>query len=278
MNTQRLAGSFLLAVLALAWTSPLPAADADPPPEKLTAAQVTKAENAVKDYLAKKGASYGALARVTDEPLEQAIPGYAFFNVLFRQFPVGRVIPAGFSVSNRFVAGADAKVRILTDDKDLEKFLKERWTAVKGEAKLKEAARAYLVLAQLGHQDGFYRFSPLTEANKVVTDKSGHTVTAKSTVAAGGNGTVAVKLSFDREGKLLSASQEAKIRRGPRPRCQATLLLHRDPAVRRMAERDLLIIGRAAKPYLDEQRKKASPPLRREIDRVWQRIVATDRD
>jgi hypothetical protein len=50
-------------------------------------------------------------------------------------------------------------------------------------------------------------------------------------------------------------------------------LLDADPIVRRMAEQDLLIMGSAAKSYLDEQRAKASPELRRAIDRLWQRIV-----
>jgi hypothetical protein len=40
-----------------------------------------------------------------------------------------------------------------------------------------------------------------------------------------------------------------------------------------MAEQDLLVMGRAAKPYLDEQRAIASPELRDEIDRVWQQIL-----
>ena len=38
-------------------------------------------------------------------------------------------------------------------------------------------------------------------------------------------------------------------------------------------EQDLLVIGRAAREYLMGQRGKAGPELRREIDRVWQRIV-----
>jgi hypothetical protein len=40
-----------------------------------------------------------------------------------------------------------------------------------------------------------------------------------------------------------------------------------------MAEKDILVMGRSARPYLDEQRAKASPDLRKAIDRVWRRIV-----
>jgi hypothetical protein len=43
-----------------------------------------------------------------------------------------------------------------------------------------------------------------------------------------------------------------------------------------MAEKDILVMGSAAKGYLDEQRAKASPELRRAIDRVWRRILDED--
>ena len=48
-------------------------------------------------------------------------------------------------------------------------------------------------------------------------------------------------------------------------------------SVRRMAEQDLRIMGRAARYYLDEQRAQAAPELRRAIDRVWRSMVAEDR-
>jgi hypothetical protein len=68
-----------------------------------------------------------------------------------------------------------------------------------------------------------------------------------------------------------------ELKPGPRPICQATKLLDADPVVRRMAEQDLLVMGRAARPYLDEQRAKAAPELQKAIDRVWERICADDR-
>jgi hypothetical protein len=44
-----------------------------------------------------------------------------------------------------------------------------------------------------------------------------------------------------------------------------------------MAEQDLLIMGRAARGYLDEQRARATPALRKAIDRIWERILEGDR-
>jgi hypothetical protein len=39
-----------------------------------------------------------------------------------------------------------------------------------------------------------------------------------------------------------------------------------------MAEQDLRIMGGAAKGYLDEQRAKAAPELRRAMARLWRQI------
>jgi hypothetical protein len=74
-----------------------------------------------------------------------------------------------------------------------------------------------------------------------------------------------------------SRFERRAIHAGVRPICQATKLLDPDPIVRRMAERDILVMGRAAKAYLDEQRARATPALRQAIDRMWKRIVAESR-
>ena len=54
--------------------------------------------------------------------------------------------------------------------------------------------------------------------------------------------------------------------------CQATRLLDSDPIMRAMAAQDLLIMGRAAMPYLREQRKTAAPELVRAIDAISAQI------
>ena len=94
---------------------------------------------------------------------------------------------------------------------------------------------------------------------------------------AGGNGAIEATLSFDGAGKLARVAEGGKLRPGPRPICQATKLLDPDPLVRRMAEQDLRIMGRAAKGYLDGQRAQAAPELRRAIDRLWRQIEREDR-
>jgi hypothetical protein len=93
-------------------------------------------------------------------------------------------------------------------------------------------------------------------------------------VAAGGDGNIDVVMTLGTAGSLVNILERSAIRPGVRPICQATKLLDRDPIVRRMAEQDLLVMGRAAKPYLDQIRATARPKLQQAIDRMWQRILA----
>ena len=67
--------------------------------------------------------------------------------------------------------------------------------------------------------------------------------------------------------------ESSTVKAGIRPICQATKLLDPDSIVRQMAEKDILVMGQAAKAYLDEQRAQASPELRQAIDHMWQRIL-----
>src|SRR5262249_6693851 len=113
-------------------------------------------------------------------------------------------------------------------------------------------------------------------STKVEGDKE-KTAKAKVTVSQGGTGTLEVALKFDKDGKLTKIDETSKIKPGIRPICQATKLLDKDPVVRAMAEQCLIVMGRAAKDYLDEQKEKASPELKKEIDRVWKKIVEEDR-
>lgn len=80
-------------------------------------------------------------------------------------------------------------------------------------------------------------------------------------------------LTFDWAGKLVKVVDEAIVVAGPRPICQATKLLDPDPIVRGMAEQIILVMGRAAKEYLNEERAKASHELQKAIDRIWQKIL-----
>lgn len=251
--------------------------EADPPKDKLTPEQVSKAEKAVKAHLEKIKGDYATIKQIKDDNLERALPGYAFFGVLYRQYPVGRVPPAGLKVANVF-AVQDDKLEALTDMKGLETYFKTHLRPAASDEKLKDAVRAWLAVAQELRQDGFFKFKLEDDSTKVMNNDKGKIAVGKLVIMGGGNGQISGRLIFNMAGKLTEVSEDSKITPGPRPICHATKLLDADPLVRRIVEQDLLIMGRAAKPYLDEQRAKATPELRKAIDALWKRIEELDRD
>jgi hypothetical protein len=248
----------------------------EPVPDKLTKEQLAKAEKAARAHLDKLKGSRGRLQRIDDPVLERALPGHAFFHVLFRLYPVAIRPPAGLKSSNVFAVDRADKVTVLITPRGLEAFFKTNAPAAASDAQAKDAARAWVRLDQELHQDGYYTFKLMDDATKVSPNKDGKTASVRVVVMKGGSGTLGAQLTFDKAGKLTAAAEEAKIRRGPRPICQATKLLDRDPVVRKMAEQDLLIMGRAARGYLDEQKARARPELRRAIDAIWKRILEED--
>jgi hypothetical protein len=234
---------------------------------------LARAEKAVKEELARLKAPEAKVTPVADEATARAFPGTVFVAVQFRQYPVAFAPPEPPGSANVFALPKDGKLALIKDVGGLDKFFTANLPATKGEAAMKDAARAWLRLTQELQQDGFYKFQLMDDSTKV----DGKAVSGKVVVMQGGNGEINVVLTFDDAGKLAKVSEKAELKRGPRPICQATKLLDPDPIVRRMAEQDLLIMGRFARPYLDEQRQRAGPELREAIDRLWRRILEDGR-
>jgi hypothetical protein len=264
------------ALLALVWGTTVGAAPV-PEKEKPTAEDIAKAEKAVKEHLEKIGGPAPNVQYVKDDPVWNAFPKYFFFSAMYRQYPVAIRPPEGLKSTNLFAVGPDGKPKLVNDVKALEEFFKANLAGTKEDDGAKDAVRAWLRLSQEYRQDGFYQFQLMDDSTKVAKEGDARVASGKTVVMKGGNGEINASLKFDADGKLAKATEEANLKPGPRPICQATKLLDADPLVRRIAEQDLLIMGRAAKGYLDEQRARATPELQRAIDRLWQRIVDEDR-
>jgi hypothetical protein len=279
MSTRHLCQAALLgaAVLIGSRGSHAQGSDTDKPAEKGGDGDLARAEKALKAHLKKIKAKDAEVNPVKYEAIQRSLPGHHFFGVLFRQHPVPRMPPKGFKPSNVCVVKPDGNLEFFTSARELEKFFKMRLPPAKTDAQYKDAVRSWLRVAQELYQDGFYKFTLMDEATSVIPIKAGKIVTGKVVVMAGGNGVLSARIIFNKAGKITKVSEDSKIVQGVRPECQATLLLDPDPLVRKIAEQNLLIMGRFAKPYLDEQRAKASPELRRAIDRVWKRILDEDR-
>lgn len=230
------------------------------------------AEGRVKHFLEEHNAKGYQLAPAS-ESAAALFPGRQFFAVRFRLFPVAVVPPRPLAARNLFVVEKEGAPRLITDTAELKAFFQAALAPARDDAAAKAAARAWLQLAQALAQDGFYQFTLQDDSLTVTPAGQGRKVTGKTVVTGGGKGEITVTLNFDAAGRLTAAAEQNTLKPGVRPICQATKLLDRDPIVRRMAERDLLVMGQAAKEYLDAQRARATPALRRAIDRIWKQIV-----
>jgi hypothetical protein len=241
--------------------------------KKPTKEDVEQARKVVDEALGK--AQGATVEQIDQDALFNTCPNYIYYSIVFRQGPVARPLPEGFSSGNVYAVprDKDAKPQLLNDAKKLEEFCKKNFKPVTTEDQAKDATRAWLYLAPVLQQDGFYTFALMDDSTKVEKDKTVKSASGKVVVMKGGNGDITVTLNFDDKGMLSKIEETDKLTPGPRPICQATKLLDSDDIVRRMAEQDLLIMGSAAKDYIMEQRAKASPELQKAIDRMWQRIV-----
>lgn len=241
---------------------------------------VGRAKKHVEDRLAELKARRAVVVPIWPEALTRTFPDRTFVSVRFPLWPVAVAPPAPLKSQNLFAVGKDGKLQHLADAKGLEDYFRAHLPPVKGPQQAADAADSWAHLAQEFVQDGFYIFRVKSPSSIEAAPGGGiKSVEARAVVepAQGNKGELRATLHFDQAGKLTKVAQENKVVRGIRPRCQTTLLLHPDPVVRAVAEDSLLVLGRAARPYLDEQRAAAGPELRAAIDRIWQRIVAEGR-
>jgi hypothetical protein len=228
----------------------------------------------VDQWLQDHNAVRYTITPLTEDYVANVLPG-SYFGVRFQQYPLAVVPPADLAPSNVFFV-IDDQVYYVTDPDDLEAYFLEVVEAVQSENEALDVGRTWLRLSEEFSQDGFFTFSaPAVQARTLATGEI--LVRGKVDVLNGGSGGLRALLSFDASGDFTEVRERRAIHVGIRPICQATKLLDADPIVRGMAEQAILVMGRAAKAYLNEQRAPATPELRQAIDRIWKRIVAEGR-
>lgn len=216
-------------------------------------------------------AAHGKLTSVASEDLSTSFEGVHFFALRFQRFPRA-IVPGSPLRSNNLFAVHDATLEHVTGRGRLEQLFRERLAPVHDAEAAAAAVRSWLQLARELHQDGYFSF----EAPSVDATAEAASGTLRVVPTRGNQGELTVWLSFT-DGRLDQVETGGRLLSGIRPRCQATLLLDPDPAVREIMRRDLLVMGSAARVYLDEVRATASPELRRAIDDVWDQIVREGR-
>jgi hypothetical protein len=230
----------------------------------------------VEDYLNSRGVNGAVVRPVTEDYVRRIFPDFRFFGVIFRQYPVAVLCPQtqDLKCSNVFFV-KDGRVDFASSIEDLKFFFVTELRPVSSQEAAADAASTWLRFSEELKQDLFYTFSapeisylPQQDISKV----RGHVG-----VTAGGQGQIDMLMALGASGGLVQIYEKSALRPGVRPICQATKLLDRDPIVRRMAEQDVLVMGRAAKPYLDQVRANAPLKLQQAIDRIWQRILSEGR-
>jgi hypothetical protein len=228
----------------------------------------------VDQWLNAQGATRYTLTPITNDYIGKILPG-SYFGVYFQQWPIPIEPPQGLAPSNIFFV-VDQQVYYVTNPDDLEAYFLHVVQPVQNQDEALDVGRSWLRLTVQFSQDGYFQFSdPVVHARALATGEI--VVGGRAKVASGGTGKLKVHMEFDASGNLADVVEQRTIHAGIRPICQATKLLDADPIVRRMAERDILVMGRAVKAYLDEQRARATPELRKAIDLMWKRIVAENR-
>ena len=226
----------------------------------------------VQDYLQGRGITGAVVRPVTDDFVGRTFPNFSFFGVIFRQYPIAVQCPQvpDLKCANLFFV-RNSQVDFVSTIEDLKFFFAANLNPAPTQDTATDAASSWLRFSEELKQDLFYTFSPPDISYTARADLT--LLRAHASVAAGGDGNIDVVLTLGSAGSLMNILEKSAIRPGIRPVCQATKLLDRDPIVRRMAEQDLLVMGRAAKPYLDQIRATAAPKLQQAIDRIWQRIL-----
>jgi hypothetical protein len=226
----------------------------------------------VEDYLQSRGVSGAVLRPVTDDFVGRTFPNFSFFGVIFRQYPVAVQCPqtTDLKCANLFFV-QDSQVDFVSTIEDLKFFFAANLSPAPTQDVATDAASTWLRFSEELKQDLFYTFSPPDVSYTPRDDLT--LLRAHVSVAAGGDGNIDVLMTLGAAGSFVNILEKSSLRPGVRPICQATKLLDRDPIVRRMAEQDLLVMGRTAKPYLDQVRATARPKLQQAIDRIWRRIL-----
>lgn len=190
------------------------------------------------------------------------------------QYPVAVPVPPELSANTLICVDCKGKISKFCSESELKAFYLESSKSIKSDSDIKIVVEAWLSCLKELVQDGMYRFDSSTA--RFDLEKKADSKIARGSIAVqptGGNlGGITSILTFSKSEKLVSIESDIRIQAGIRPICQAKKLLDSDTTVRKMAEQDILIMGKSCRFYLDQQRAEAAPPLKKAIDRIWQKI------
>lgn len=242
--------------------------------------QIQKYLKTLKFVHERQSLSRAKLQFIDSVALQQAFPDSLFYVLRFPQWPLPMDPPPPLGSNNIFVIAKDSRIAApITSNEQLKQFLVKNSKPTVSEANCRTLLEGVMALVQELAQDGMYQFEIDKHTLSIERTARGRVASGQiNALPNGGNsGAVFVSLQFGLKSEVTGLDCQSKLVEGMRPICQSTKLLDADPIVRKMAEKDLLIMGRSAGEYLQWQREQVSPELKVEIDRVWARILKEGR-
>lgn len=166
-----------------------------------------------------QGSEGGRIIPLMDEAISRAFPGYSFYVVRYPQFPIARALPETLKYNNLVVIPPRGNVEALPDRSALEAFFQKVLTSIGDETRGKIVVRAWLLLTQELHQDGFFQFEIPRDSLVATREKTGWVISGRALVVpdTGNKGEIAATLQFDSAGKLVKVEETVKVVAGSRP-------------------------------------------------------------
>jgi hypothetical protein len=175
----------------------------------------TGARHEARQYLDGLEATGYTLTRIHDPDIQAVMPGIAFFELVFQQYPVAVEPPEGLNLSDLVVVLGD-KVIALTGPEELKVFFLSTTAPVADAETAAKVARSWLQLTTAFSQDGFYTFSDPVVG--VMTDADGGMmILGEVAVLEGGEGAILIAMDFDADGNLIDVMETRDVIVGIRP-------------------------------------------------------------
>jgi hypothetical protein len=206
---------------------------------------------------------------IQEAVLAKTLQDHRFYLLRFRQWPVPRDHPPPLAANNLLAVSDTLEVTLITDAEELLKFFKQRAPADDKE----RTAIAWALLHKELLDDGLFHLQVRPDSVQTAKTENGDCVSVTVAPARSDNtGQCVFTLRFDADGRIVAHEVQNNLKAGIRPICQSMLLNDPDQPVRENAERDLMMMGRDALPYLRERLEVVPAALAEKIRALIRRL------
>ncbi|MBN2443702.1 MAG: dockerin type I repeat-containing protein, partial [Spirochaetales bacterium] len=160
---------------------------------------------------------------IESDDVNQVLPGYVFYVIYLRQYPVAYGPPDEQLGTQCIVAiNKNLEIEKIPDEDELQIFYRDHQIELNTRERCVTGMKAWLGLSQEYKNDGYYTFL-ISDEDIIVTELFGDVVTwgvkGVSRVVSGGEGAITADMIIDLFGSLVHVSEEYELIKGIRPIC-----------------------------------------------------------